>query len=181
MTDHNYNQSSPTEPKLADEKAIAIALDILSSVVLFLFGIYVFCSGLYMCFFATTGTKVWYYSPGFFPAFIGVVIMLLSSILYRKKYTTEINTLQNLMKVLRHAVQPSKSGKLALSVGMFAFYIFVLIGRIPFVAATFIYLSATMICFRTEQYPVWKLLLISGISTGAIYLFFGVVAAVPLP
>ena len=60
-------------------------MDVISSIVLFGFGLFSLISGIYICFFAVSGTNIWYYSPGFFPLFIGVVLILLSTILFIKK------------------------------------------------------------------------------------------------
>ena len=154
--------------------------DILSSLVLLVFGIFVLANGIYISFFTNNGAKTWYYSPGFFPMFLGVILILLAFLLFVTKYTAggrlrfvniQFDISRNHVKLLR----------LCLAVCLFAIYIFVLIGRIPFPGATFLYLSITMISFRPKGYPVWKIIVISAITSALVFLFFGKVASVPLP
>ena len=161
-----------SKPKLA-------TLDLIVSVVVFLFGMFVFISGIYMCFFAVTGTDVWYYSPGLFPCFIGTILMLTSIVLFSKKNRNGARITKELFHISDE--KSLEALRLILAVGLFVCYVFVLIGAIPFTLATFLYLSITMIVFRKPNYPIWKLLLISAVATGIIYLIFGVIASVPLP
>lgn len=156
-------------------------LDVISSIAVFCFGVFVFVCGLYMCFSAVTGAKVWYYSPGFFPCFIGAVLMIASIIMFLKKWREGGSFKNSAESSCDEAKKSLATPKLFLAIALFAVYVFVMIGRLPFVLATFAYLSVTMIVFRKDSYPVWKLLLISAAATGAVYLFFGVVASVPLP
>ena len=152
--------------------------DLISSIVIFLFGVFIVVSGVYMCFFASTGTKVWYYSPGFFPLFMGVVLVFLAVVLFIKK--CRLGARFQRMNKSQTGINRSAI-RLVLSIGLFAGYVFGLIGRIPFVIATFLYLVVTMILFRDRGFAIWKIILVSAITTGLVYLFFGVIAAVPLP
>jgi hypothetical protein len=156
-------------------------MDLAGGVAVFCFGLFVFLSGVHMCFFAVTGAKVWYYSPGFFPCFIGAVLMLASLILVLGKRRAGARLGKGAFTSADPPAARRGAWRLLLSVGLFALYVFVLIGTLPFVLATFLYLAVTMILFRRDGYPVWKLLLISAAAAGAVYLFFGVVASVPLP
>ena len=70
--------------------------------------------------------------------------------------------------------------RLAVAVGLLGLYIFAMFPYLPFIVATAAYLIANMIFFRTENYPIWKIILISMVFTVGLYLFFGQVAGVPL-
>lgn len=167
------SESIPGSTRLA-------SLDLVSGIAVFCFGLFVFLSGIHMCFFAVTGTKVWYYSPGFFPCFVGLILMLTALVMSVKK----LRIGGRLSKTAFSAGEKQgrqETLRLVLAIGLFAIYVFVLIGLVPFVLATFAFLAVTMILFRTDKYPIWKLMLISAAATGAVYLVFGVIASVPLP
>ncbi len=157
----------------------AFGAELISALVLLVFGLYVLLSGLYMCFFAVTGTDIWYYSPGFFPVFIGTVLILLSFLLFRKK--TPPGGVKDVDFHIFKNMRSVQFIRLITAIGLFAAYVFMLIGNLPFWAATFLYLSVNMVIFRSRGFPVWKLLLISALTTALVCFFFGVVAAVPLP
>lgn len=169
----------------ADGDALSAAqlagIDLISSIAIFCFGLYVFASGIYMCFFAVTGAQAWYYAPGVFPCFIGTVLMLVSVLLFLKKRRAGAAFGKTTADAPETEEKKRARGRLLLAIALFAVYVFVMIGRLHFLLSTFAYLAVTMIVFRKEDYPVWKLLLISAAATGAVYLFFGVIASVPLP
>jgi hypothetical protein len=60
-----------------------------------------------------------------------------------------------------------------------AVYFFVFWGRIPYVAATFLFLAGMMAAFKAGAW--WKILLISAATVGIVYYVFGVLAMIPLP
>jgi hypothetical protein len=71
--------------------------------------------------------------------------------------------------------------RLLLSIGLLAVYVFLLLGRIPFFAATILYLFVSMMVFRKKTFAVWKILLISSAITALITYGFGTLASIPLP
>ena len=156
-------------------------LDLISSIAIFCFGLFVFASGVYMCFFTVTGAKAWYYSPGFFPCFVGAILMLASLVMFVKKLRSGASFRKAGAEDEAADEKKRATYRLLLAIALFAVYVFVMIGRLPFLLSTFLYLAVTMIVFRKDNYPIWKLLLISAAATGAVYLFFGVIASVPLP
>lgn len=178
MVRENKQQNRESQTNGASE-GTQTGAELISSLLLFCFGLFVLLSGLYMCFFAVTGTKVWYYSPGFFPAFVGCVLMLLSIVLLIKKLPAGGFHMVNFR--IFDTVDKVKFIRLIVSVVMLAIYVFLLIGRLPFTIATFIYLASSMFVFRSKGFAIWKLLLISLVTTVLVYVFFGVVAGVPLP
>lgn len=70
--------------------------------------------------------------------------------------------------------------RLFIAVIIFAIYIFVLFGRLPFILSTFLYLSVTITTFRQNNFALWKIIIISLVTSVIIYIFFGIIAAVPL-
>ena len=155
--------------------------DMISSIVIALFGLFVLISGVHMSLTSQQmSDTAWYGTPGILPIVIGVVLTGLSTIMFVSAYRKgeRINK-----EVLGKAIVYIKSKKflrLAFAIGALAIYIFVLFRWLPFLLATFVYLAGNMIFFRENNYPIWKLLLISAVFTVALYLFFGKVANVPL-
>ncbi|MCL2374172.1 MAG: tripartite tricarboxylate transporter TctB family protein [Treponema sp.] len=64
-------------------------------------------------------------------------------------------------------------------IGILVVYIFILIGRLPYVAATFLFLVGLMFYFKASKW--WKILVISALTTAAIALGFGEFMMIPLP
>ena len=170
-----------SKEQLNEEYLLLQKKDLVASVIVFAFGLYSFLSGLQMCFFAVTGTKVWYYSPGFLPAFIGLVLMILATIMFCKKYANGVRITNEDVHRTFQKLFSFRNWRLITAIVFLAIYVFLMIGRIPFAIATFLYLSVNFITFRTRNIAIWKLLLISAITTAAVYVFFGMVAAIPLP
>ncbi len=156
--------------------------DVLSALILFLLSLYVMAEGLRMILLEDTGTDVWYYSPGIYPLFVGSVLLVLSGLLFIKKkkaggkLVIRLDTLKSFQFRFDNVVT-----RIIIAIALLALYVFVLIGRIPFLFSTFIYLSATMIIFRDGKIAIWKLLIISAVVASVIFAFFHYVAAIPLP
>ena len=165
----------------ANERKPLLKADLISSIVVFGFGLFVFFTGFYIAFYAVNGTKVWYYSPGMFPMVVGFALVVFSIIMFVKKKREGASFTDFSFASIVQAVRTRKALRLALAILLFAVYVFGTIGRLPFVVATFLYLFVTMTVFRSEGYAIWKLLIISVVTTAIIYVFFGIIAAVPLP
>lgn len=154
-------------------------LDFISGIILLIFGIYVLITGIFIAKKSTIGDIVWYGSPGIFPIFIGVIIVILAIILAIENLPKENNV--NLIRDIVKCVDKNVVFRTLITIGLFAVYVFILIGRIPFYIATFVYLFITMLIFRENKFVIWKLLLISIIVTIIICLGFGKIANIPLP
>lgn len=156
--------------------------DMISSVFIMLFGLYVLISGIYMSVVSQKmSDTAWYGTPGVLPIIIGTVLLTLSTIMFVSSYRKgeRIN-----IALYHSAVAYLKSNsflRLVIVVGLLAIYVLVLFRLLPFMVSTFLYLSANMVFFRDKEYPIWKLLIICAVFTVALYLFFGQVAGVPLP
>lgn len=169
-------------------------VDFISGLVLLVFSILVFVYGIYIINTMSLGKGVeWYTSPALMPLFIGAVIGVLSIMLMLKNKDSFLNFL-NTNKVLscKHVTKlnvlgviinykDNKIARFIITLFLLLLYVFVFIGRIPFLLATFIYLSSNMIVFRESDYAIWKLLFISLFMSLAINYGFGIVAKIPLP
>lgn len=156
--------------------------DMVSSIVITLFGLYVLISGIHMSVVSQQmSDTAWYGTPGILPIIIGSVLITLSVIMFVSAYRKGERINRELLDRAIAYLKTKAFLRLAVAIGLLAIYIFVLFRLVPFVISTFLYLSANMIFFREKKYPIWKLLIISAVFTVALYLFFGKVAGVPLP
>ena len=156
--------------------------DLATSVVLMLFGIYVFVTGIRMS--RTTmalADSPWYGTPGIFPIVIGGVLILLSAIMGGSLLKAGVRLDRTFLDAAISYLKDRAFIRLVAAIGFFAIYIFVLIGHINFLVSTFLYLFITMVFFREKGFAVWKLALISVAFTGLLYLIFGVLANIPFP
>lgn len=156
--------------------------DMVSSVVIALFGLYVLISGIHMSVVSQQmSDAAWYGTPGILPIIIGSVLITLSVIMFVSAYRKGERINRELWDRAIAYLKTKAFLRLVVAIGLLAIYIFVLFRLVPFVVSTFLYLSANMIFFREKKYPIWKLLIISAVFTVALFLFFGKVAGVPLP
>ena len=153
-------------------------LDLIAAIVIAAIGLYSSVSGILMMF-DITGAEKWYYSPGFFPLFLGVILIILGIVLFVSKskngridFTTllESNNVEKKQELI----------KLLIAIVLFAINVFVLFGRLPFIVSTCIYLFVTMSVFRENNFAIWKIIVISICFSVFLYFFFVVVAKVPL-
>lgn len=173
------------ETEAAEEEKSEVSMDLkdmISSIVIALFGLFVLGSGIHMSLTSQQmSDTAWYGTPGILPIIIGFVLTSLSIIMFVSAYRKGERINKELCVRAAAYLKSKKFLRLAFAIGMLAVYVFVLFRFIPFLISTFIYLGANMIFFREKNYPIWKLLIISAVFTVALYLFFGEVAGVPLP
>lgn len=188
--DNKTNQIPVSQPETeaadksgeaAERGRAADRIDLISSIVLFCFGVFVFISGVYMSFVAVSSAEVWYYAPGMFPMFIGGVLCLLSIGLFIKKRKAGASFSRDEVRQAAGYFKSKAFLRLVAAVGFLAVYVFILLGRIPFFAATALYLAVNMIFFREKGFAVWKILVISLAVSAVLCLFFGKLAGIPLP
>jgi len=157
-------------------------LDLYSSIVLFLASLYVFVCGLRMPINVYTGSDdAWYGAPGGFPIIIGGILMVLSAMLFVKSWRVVGGFHKEDFKGFTQTLKSSYAKRLVLVVGLLVIYIFVLLGRMPFYVATFLYLFITMLAFRKKNFAIWKLLIICVVVVALITYGFGTLAGIPLP
>ena len=175
------------------EKTKSGYIDFISGIVLLVFSTIVFVYGIYIINTMNLGKGVeWYTSPALMPLFIGAIIGILSILLIIKNKTNFIEYLKNNKnnsKVrdqisIKDAIMHYRENQLisfVITLVLLIFYIFVFIGRMPFVLATFLYLVLNMIIFREKGFAIWKLVIISIVMSVLINYGFGIVAKIPLP
>ena len=168
-------------------------VDFISGVVLLVFSVLVFVYGIYIINTMNLGKGVeWYTSPALMPLFIGAIIGILSILLIIKNKTNFIEYLKNNKnnsKVrdqisIKDAIMHYRENQLirfVITLVLLILYVFVFIGRMPFVLATFLYLVLNMIIFREKGFAIWKLVIISIVMSVLINYGFGIVAKIPLP
>lgn len=153
--------------------------NLIASIVITIIGLFALISGVIMTL-EKTGADRWFYSPGFFPIFVGFVLFILGSIMFINEYKNgarfNIQNTQSITKLTNN----DEVKKSCIAIGTLAIYIFVLFGRIPFIISTFIYLFTTMTIFRTNKFALWKICLISLLFSIFLYVFFVMIAKVPL-
>ena len=179
---------------LSIEKLKNSYLDFISGIVLLVFSILVFIYGIYIVNTMNLGKGVeWYSSPALMPLFIGAVITILSLLLIIKSKDSYIEFKEckasivfddkcklSIKELLLH-YKDNQILRFIITLMLLITYVFFLIGRIPFVLATFLYLSLNMIAFRENGFAYWKILIISIVMSLLINYGFGIVAKIPLP
>ena len=131
-------------------------------------------------------TAQWYDSPSLFPIVIGMML-LICSVIYlwqnRQGWKISPDDIEQIKKYFRS----STFLRLVIAAGTLAVYVFVLLGlrigsfRLPYEAATFIYLFVTMAYFRPKGFAIWKIALISVVLSVVIGYGFSNFAKIPLP
>lgn len=164
------------------EEALSMARkDLVFGIILFVFSICVLVSSVFIIIDTLPiAGGLWYSTPGVFTTFIGVVLLILSAGLIWTSYMSGGRFGNASLAKLKTYVKTKKCIRFMAAAGLLAVYIFVLFGRINFCLSTFLYLAASMIFFREHGFAIWKILIIALIVTLVLYIFFGIVAGVPL-
>lgn len=170
--------ADPDQPTTPEE----VASTIVSSSAFLALGVF-----LTVCAFAmpnselTGSAKKWYISPGVFPGFIGIGLMIMSFALICKAALQCRSAGHKLS--LAH-LRPQGGGtdtvRLVLAGALLVLYVASL-GRINFTVATFLFLSVTMLSFKTKGFSPLKILVFAAVVSGAITYGFGTLARIPLP
>lgn len=131
-------------------------------------------------------TAQWYDSPSLFPMVIGVMLLVCSLVyLWQNRQGWRISP-DDIEKVKAY-FKSNTFLRLVISVVTLAVYVFVLLGlrigsfKLPYEAATFIYLFVTMTYFRPKGFAIWKIVLISAVLSLVIGYGFSNFAKIPLP
>ncbi len=131
-------------------------------------------------------TAKWYDSPSLFPLVIGGCLLVFCLVYLwqnRAGYKASGEDLREIASYLKS----NQFFRLLISIGTLALYVFVLLGlrigsfKLPYEAATFIYLVITMVFFRPKGFAIWKILVISAVLSVAIGYGFSNFAKIPLP
>lgn len=155
--------------------------DVLFSIILIALGIYVLINSIKMPVTGLPGTveQEFYIAPGFFPTIIAIVLMIMGLILLingiRSGGMITKKDLENFIKFIKSQIFL----KSIIMVTLIVIYTFLLIGRLPFFWATFIFLASSMLFLRATSW--WKVIVISALSSLLITYCFGNLARIPLP
>jgi len=159
--------------------------DIIISFVLFAFSVLFLIFALKMpakIYIQVTGQPSGIYTaPGIFPIFISIILILESMLLFRtglkgaKRFSVED---------IRHSIDYIRTDtfkRLVTVIGLLILYIFILLGRIRYDLATFIYLFSNMVIFRPKKYSILKIFFICVAFSLATAYGFKYLARIPLP
>jgi hypothetical protein len=158
-----------------DEKQMAKA-DFITSIVMILAGLVILAVTLYFPRFPEWGGI--YSNPGFTPflmvlALVGMYLYLLVRSLKRGG-----NQIRVTGEMVRKFFQSTMAKRYFLCLGLFVLY-YILLGRIPFIVDTSLYLFLSILAFGGGGWL--KALVISVATSFAIYLIFLRIFLVPLP
>lgn len=171
-----------SSPVIDAERIKGYKRDLVSSIVIFGIGVFSMIHGGLMPVAQLTGSPdLWYVAPGIFPVLTGAVLALLAVVLFVRAVRNGGLLGPEDMQAIRHYFTTREFFKLAAAIGFMAIYIFVLIGRLPYYLASFVYLAGNMAVFRKTGYAWWKIPVICVIAVAAITYGFGTLARIPLP
>lgn len=123
-----------------------------------------------------------YTAPGLFPAFLSLGILLMSLGLAYSGWLRSKQAkaaAQSAPSAEAAASAATQTKRLFLVIGIILLYIAVLLGRLNYALATFIFLTAIMFVFKATQW--YKILFISAVTSVAVAYAFGKIFFIPLP
>lgn len=126
-----------------------------------------------------------YASPGFMPILICSALGIMSLILMARslKNSSFQERTGQLTRAFRQTLSSKTVHRATIGIGMFAVYVFGMLGKMPFWAASLLTLFAVLMFLRFDKtlLTACKLFLISALSIGGIILLFQVAFSVPMP
>ena len=160
------------------------ALDVVFSVLLIIFGIYIVVASFGLKYFNS-----FIDGAGFFPCIIGAVLILLGAVLlYIGLKLGGIAQLKEIMNAegVKSFIKDDSTIRVLILIAMMVIYMFVLIGNIHFIIATSIYIFATYMylgaCKKFWVIPGWAMaVIISVVSSTAIYFGMKIFLGVTMP
>lgn len=156
--------------------------DVLLGCALFLLGAFAFYYALQMPVAELYGAK-WYTAPALLPEVLSLGLMATSIFLIIKSLRISGGfTNRDMAKTIAY-LKSKQFFRLALAAVTLTIYLFVLLGNMHYILATFIYLFGTMFLFRTAT--TWKsvliMLAVSFIVAYGVGYGFAELARIPLP
>lgn len=154
---------------MQEKKQRNAAKDMVSGILLVIFGVYIVIDALGMKIYNT-----FIDAPGFFPTIVGAVIAILGGILafigFKVGGVAELKEVLN-AKFLKDFITNDGTVRVLILVGMMVIYIWVLLGRMHFIISTSIYLIANFLYLRaTKQW--WLSIIIAVASSAIVYYAF---------
>ena len=147
-----------------EQKKRNAAKDLASGVLLVFFGIYIVVDALNLKIYNT-----FIDAPGFFPTIVGSVIAVLGAVL--AFIGLKLGGVRELKEVLsgrfiREFIVSDGTMRVVILIAMMVVYIWVLLGRIHFIAATSIYLIANFLYLKATER--WWVSVVIALATSAI-------------
>lgn len=186
MTNRDINKINEQvdfdDEEIKQEKKIGAKRDLIFAIILFLISVYVIIMGASMPVEQLVGSKDrWYVAPGSFPIYVGVILLILSVILFSISIKKGAKIEKFDFSSIKGIVKSSYFIRMLLAIVLLAIYVFIILGNVYYPFATFIYLFVTMVVFRRKGYKIWKLVVISAASSVIISFAFSELANIPLP
>lgn len=165
------------------EKSTLRQADLVFSVILIIFGIFVAINGILLMIEGASQPVIkWYSSPGLMPLLIGFFTLISAISLYRiaRKDGASLDFInrENIKKLFAE-----KSTKNTLFIiGLIGIYIYILLQILPYAFATFIFLFAFIAFFKgNTKKELIIAVIISAVTTALLVYGFGSLAQIPLP
>ena len=160
--------------------------DIVVSIVIFAVAVFLVVESLRMPSIELTKDPAkWYAVPGLFPGFIGIILGIQAIVLFVTgfrgvdKGITKVD-FQKAKEFLKTPIFM----RLMMAAGLLFVYVVVMLGHIPYLISTFIYLVANMLIFSSDKLTKKRVLIIctiSGVCAGIVAYGFSHFALIPLP
>ena len=154
------------------------AKDFVSGIALVLFGIYIIIESLNMKVYNT-----FIDAPGFFPLIIGIVITVLGAILTVIGYKTGgVAELKEVLtgKFLKAFAKDDSTIRVLILLAMMVVYMYILVGRIHFILATSIYLTANFLYLKALK-RWWVSIIVAVVASVVIYYAFQLGLGITMP
>ncbi|MBO7709811.1 MAG: tripartite tricarboxylate transporter TctB family protein [Lachnospiraceae bacterium] len=163
---------------MQEKKERNAAKDFVSGLLLVLFGIFVVFDAMSMKIYNT-----FLDAPGFFPAIVGGVIVILGAILayigYRLGGLTELKEVLN-GAFLKQFITSDGTVRVLILIAMMVVYIWVLLGRMHFIIATSIYLIANFLYLKAMK-QWWISIIIAVAMSAIVYYAFKLGFGISMP
>lgn len=154
---------------MQDKKERNAAKDLFSGIVLVIFGIYIVHEALNLKIYNT-----FIDAPGFFPSIVGAIIAVLGGILafigFKLGGIREIKEICN-FKVFKDFIVSENTTRVIILIAMMVIYIWGFLGRIHFIAATAIYLTANFLYLKAVE-KWWLSVIIAVVTSFIVYYAF---------
>jgi putative tricarboxylic transport membrane protein len=119
-----------------------------------------------------------YSNPGFTPFLLGLTLLLMSLYLLMRSLKSQGQQIRTTMEAVNRFFRRQKVVRFLICLGLFVFF-YVLLGRIPFIIDTALYLFLSFLIFGKGRWFVALMIAVAGSFT--VYIVFSRVFLVPLP
>ncbi len=163
---------------MQEKKERSAAKDFVSGLLLVIFGIFIVVDALNMKIYNT-----FLDAPGFFPAIVGGVIILLGAVLafigFKLGGAKELKEVLN-GPFLKQFITSDGTVRVLILIAMMVVYIWVLLGRMHFIIATSIYLIANFLYLKALK-QWWLSIIIAVAMSAIVYYAFKLGFSITMP